>query len=159
LQKYRFDVFGGFSVYNLNRPNISFFKGEKTRLPMNYKVYGGVKTFINLNFYVYPNFMYMRQNNNNQFLFGSYVTYKPQEYNDEKAYNAIAGIWYRVGESIILSVGSSYYNYRFAISYDIIATNKFSLAGRGKRALEFSLKYSVPTKKQHLSRGQVYPSF
>lgn len=159
MQKYRFDAFGGIAAYNINRPNTSFFDNEKTKLPINWKVHGGVKTFFNQRFYLYPNVIYLRQNNNSQFMFGAYATYKPTDYNDEKGYNAIFGLWYRVGESVVASVGSAYYNVKFALSYDFLATNKFSFSGRGKGALEFSVRYTMPSKKQHLSRGQVYPSF
>ena len=159
LQRYRFDAFAGISAFNINRPNISFFNDEKSRLPVNWKIHGGIKTKISSKISLFPNMMYVRQNKDNQFVFGSYFIFKPKEFDDELAYNAIFGLWYSAGESIIASIGSSYYNIKFAVSYDFLATNKFTMAGVGKGAFEASLRYTLPTKKEQLSRGHVYPSF
>ena len=100
-------------------------------------------------------------NNNNQLNFGAYASFRPKEivYNQNNAYNAVLGVWYRAGESIILSIGSYFYNFKFAISYDFLATNKFAYNKRGKGAFEVSLKYSIPDKKVLLQRGMSYPSF
>lgn len=156
LQRFKFDAFAGFSVFNLNRPNYSFVENEVTRLPVNWKLHGGLKFNVSKKFSIFPNAMLVRQNEDNQFNIGAYGSFKPKEFADEAAYNAILGLWYRAGESIIVSVGSAYYNFKFAVSYDFRATNKVSY---GKGALEVSLKYTIPSQKEHLSRGQVYPSF
>ena len=160
LQKFNFDAFAGISISNLNRPNQSFYSGETSRLPMNWKFHGGLKFAINPQMSVFPNILWVRQNLDNQLNIGAYTSIKPKtaELRDN-SYNAIVGVWYRAGESIIVSLGSQFQDFKIALSYDFAATQKFTYKGRGKGALELSLKYTIPSTKAHLQRGYVYPSF
>ena len=160
LQSFKFDAFAGISVTNLNRPNQSFYSGEESRLPMNWKAHGGLKISINQQVSVFPNVMWVRQNLNNQLNIGAYASLKPKTVEGkDNSYNAIVGIWYRAGESIISSIGSQFQDFKFAISYDFVANRKFIYNNKGKGALEISLKYTLPSAKEHLQRGYVYPSF
>ncbi len=158
FQRLHFDAFAGISISNLNRPNQSFYDGKESRLPMNWKFHGGLKFNINQRFSVFPNILWVRQNLNNQVNMGAYASIKPKD-TENNDYNAIVGIWYRAGESIIGSIGSQFKNFKIALSYDFLANKKFSYNKRGKGAFELSLKYIIPSEKEHLQRGYVYPSF
>jgi len=160
LQKFRFDAFAGMSVSNLNMPNQSFYTGENTRLPMNWKIHGGLKFGINPQVSVFPNVLWVRQNLDNQLNIGAYASLKPKTVDTkDNSYNAILGLWYRAGESVIASIGSQFQDFKISLSYDFVASRKFIFKNRGKGALELSLKYTIPSTKAHLQRGYVYPSF
>lgn len=160
LQKLKFDAFAGISVSNLNRPNQSFYSNKESRLPMNWKMHGGLKFSVNNQISVFPNILWVRQNLNNQLNIGAYASIKPKSVNiNDNSNNAIVGLWYRAGESVIASIGTQMSDFKVAVSYDFLASKKFSFKNRGKGALEISMKYTIPTSKEHLQRGYVYPSF
>jgi len=160
LRKLSFDAFAGISVSNMNRPNQSFYSSVESRLPMDWKMHGGLKFSVNPQFSVFPNVLWVRQNNDNQLNIGAYSSLKPKTVDTkDDSYNAILGLWYRAGESIIASVGSQFQDFKVSMSYDFAASRKFLYKNRGKGALELSLKYTIPTTKAHLQRGYVYPSF
>jgi type IX secretion system PorP/SprF family membrane protein len=160
LQKLKFDAFAGISISNVNRPNQSFYSGETSRLPMNWKIHGGLKFGVNPQLSVFPNILWVRQNLNNQLNLGAYASIKPKTVDSkDNSYNAIMGVWYRAGESVIASLGSQFKDFKISLSYDFVASRKFRYKKRGKGALELSLKYTIPSAKAHLQRGYVYPSF
>jgi type IX secretion system PorP/SprF family membrane protein len=160
LRKLSFDAFAGISISNLNMPNQSFYTGEVTRLPMNWKIHGGLKFSINPQMSIFPNILWVRQNLDNQLNIGAYTSIKPKTVDSkDNSYNAILGLWYRAGESVIASIGSQFQDFKISLSYDFVANRKFTFKNRGKGALELSLKYTLPTTKAHLQRGYVYPSF
>jgi len=162
MQRFRFDGFLGASVYNVNRPNQSFFDNIEARLPVNYKVHGGLKCNFTPQFSLFPNLLYVRQNNNQQINIGTYAsvgdnTSGPRKKGDYSI-NIILGLWYRVGDSFIVSAGSQFNNFKFAVSYDF-NTSSFEYNNRGKGTMEVSLKYNFIRKKENIIRGLIYPSF
>lgn len=161
LQKNDFDVYAGVSLYNINKPNQSFFKDQLSQLPMHFKANAGVKYYLNKKMSIYPTLLVTSQNKNYQYNFGSYASYSlaGESKNSKANPSLMAGVWYRYGDSFVSTFGCMLYDFRFAISYDFNTTN-LSYKNRGKGATEFSLKYSVPTKNMDkYSRGLMYPAF
>jgi len=104
----------------------------------------------------------VRQNNNQQINIGTYAsvgdnTSGPRKKGDYSI-NIILGLWYRVGDSFIVSAGSQFNNFKFAVSYDF-NTSSFEYNNRGKGTMEVSLKYNFIRKKENIIRGLIYPSF
>mgnify|MGYP000866841817 CR=1 FL=1 len=162
FKKHDFDAYAGIAVYNVNRPNQSFFEQTDARLPMHYKVNAGLKYHATKQFALFPTFLYSSQNLNNQFNFGMYANIRTVKTIEAKksVVNIIAGLWYRVWDSYITTIGFTWYDFKFALSYDLNASN-LEYNNRGKGATEVSLKYSIPSKNRgdRYSRGLMYPSF
>jgi len=159
MQALNFDAFLGFSIYNINRPNISLIKDGISQIPTTTKLHGGLMYHINNLFSVKPNFIWAQQNQDNQVNFGSYFTATTQSFamKSEDIY-AMLGVWYRWGDSFILSLGAQYGALSAAVSYDF-NTSDFEYKNRGKGATEVSLRYSMPAKKEKLHRGLLYPNY
>lgn len=159
MRKHNFDAFAGFAAYNLNSPNISV-TDNKTRLPLNFKLNGGLKFSVHPQVHVFPTFVYMRQNGNNHMNIGFYSNIKSQTavYAKKAKMNFIGGLWYRLGDAVVPLIGVSMYDFKLLISYDINAS-KFKYKNRGKGAAEVSLKYTLHKTQEKYTRGLLYPSF
>lgn len=161
FKKFNFDAFIGFSAYNINTPNQSFFDSQDVELPLQFKLHGGLKYLTNKFFYLFPNVMWVRQNGDNQINVGMYSSIKTvkSRKDDSDAFNTIIGVWYRVGDSFITSFGVQIQQLKFAVSYDFNASS-FTYNNRGKGAVEISVKYSIKnTGNVNMQRGLYYPSF
>lgn len=162
FKKYDFDAFAGLALYNVNRPNQSFFENTDSRLPINTKFNAGMKYHATKRFALFPTILWCNQNKNNQYNLGMYANIRTVQTIEAKKsiVNIIAGVWYRVGDSYITTIGFTWYDFKFALSYDFNASN-LEYNNRGKGATEISLKYSVPSKGRgdRYSRGLMYPSF
>lgn len=160
FSRFKFDAFAGFSVYNINRPNQSFFEGEETRVPMNYKFHGGLKFGISETVAVFPNVLLVNQNNNNLLNVGSFAALKPNTkmFPESSDFSIIAGVYYIVDKSVVTTLGFKVYTLSFGASYDFNASS-FKYNNRGQGTLEFSLKYAIPDKDPDVNRGRNYPTF
>lgn len=162
FKKHDFDAYAGFAIYNVNRPNQSFFEETDARLPMHFKINGGLKYHATKQFALFPTVLYANQNLNHQLNVGMYANVRTVKTIEAKknVVNIIAGVWYRVGDSYISTIGFTWYDFKFALSYDFNASN-LEFNNRGKGATEVSMKYSIPNKKRgdRYSRGLMYPSF
>ncbi len=162
FKKNNFDAYCGIAAFNVNRPNQSFFNSTEARVPISFKVNGGLKYYATKSLALFPTVLWINQNMLNQINVGLYATIHPvkgKKVNNKTA-SLIMGVWYRVQDSFIASLGFSYSNFNFAVSYDFNATN-FSVNNMGKGATEITLKYSIPykVKDRKYLRGSVYPSF
>lgn len=161
FKKYDFDAYAGLAFYNVNRPNQSFFNDTYARVPINTKFNAGMKYHATKRFALFPTILWSNQNSNNQFNLGMYANIRSVQTIEAKKsiVNIIAGIWYRVGDSYITTLGFTWYDFKFAISYDFNASN-LEYNNKGKGATEVSLKYSIDKKGgERYSRGLMYPSF
>lgn len=162
FKRFDFDAYTGIAFYNVNRPNQSFFDNKEARLPLVIKYNAGLKYHATKRYALYPTLLWEHQNLNNQVNLGMYANVRTSltEEVAKDVVNILVGVWYRVGDSFITSVGCTYYDFKFAISYDFNATN-FSYNNRGKGATEVSLKYTFASKtgRRQYSRGLLYPSF
>lgn len=159
MRRFNMDAFNGISLYNVNTPNQSFIEGYKVDVPLQFKLHGGVLYKISPLVQMSPSYIYVRQNANNQFNIGTYFSFTtPSMVTQEKDIKALLGVWYRWGDSFILSAGSKIQQFTFAFSYDF-NTSEFNYKDRGKGTFEFSLKYSLAPPKEAMQRGLLYPSF
>ena len=123
FKRFDFDAYSGIAVYNVNRPNQSFFEDSEARLPLIIKYNAGLKYRVSKRFALFPTVLWEHQNLNNQVNIGMYAnvrTILTEEVN-KKAVNIIVGSWYRVGDSFITTLGFTVYDFKFAISYDVNA--------------------------------------
>jgi len=163
FKKHDFDAYVGFAAFNVNQPNQSFFDESESRLPLSYKINGGVKYHATNMLAFFPTVLAVYQNGNVQVNTGFYVNMRTVDTkkSNKKHVNILAGAWYRVGDSYIATLGFTVMDVKFAVSYDFNATN-LSINNQGKGATEVSLKFSIPSsgrKAGRYSRGLLYPSF
>lgn len=150
--------FVGFSAYHLNRPNESLANGIPSRLPILYKFHGGLNFHVSDHVTVSPNYLYMNQKQRNLIDIGCYVTYRlaPGEKENiyTKNFEIIAGVWHRVHDAAIVSLGFGNDAYTFGFSYDYNTSNlRYSANGTG--AYEISLK--VKRIKNHARKRIATP--
>jgi len=159
MRKHNFDAFAGFSMNNLNMPNVSV-TNNVTRQPIAYKINGGLKFAAHPQIHVFPHFIYIRQNGNNHLNLGTYTSIKPKSaiYSSKSQVSFVAGLWYKLNDAIVPLLGASMYNVKILLSYDL-NVSKLKYKNRGRGATEITLKYTIEQKKKNYTRGLLYPSF
>src|SRR5690606_1822090 len=71
----RWAVFSGFAATNLNQPDESLLKDGTRPLPILMKWHGGLEYRTSRSFKISPSFLFMMQNEHQQYNIGSYFTY------------------------------------------------------------------------------------
>jgi len=144
--------FGGISVNHLTEPNESVVQGTSP-LPRKYTVHGGIniplrsgnvrapKTFIS------PNIIIQLQGKALQTNLGMYVSRGP----------LIAGLWYRVNESIIALLGFQTGIMKFGYSYDI-TVSKLTNTTAGSHEISLGFQFNCKPKRRSF-RTISCPSF
>ena len=143
----KMDGYIGASVYHLNQANQAMVDGEKSALPMLYKVHGGLDLKVAETINVSPNVLAVMQNSFTQINVGTYVTYMfaPLVERWNPAYVLLGG-WYRLNDSYIFSTGIGGTYYSLSFSYDLNASSLSDFSS-GANAYEISLKLKKPAKK------------
>lgn len=142
--------FAGFSAFHLNNPNESFYKTLIARLPVLYKIHGGINIKASNKVEISPNVLLMMQGNNKLLNGGTYLTYTmfDEKIKSLKPTDIIFGAWYRLGDAFIFSTGLSSDIYTLGFSYDFNNSNlRSSTQGRG--AFEISLTVRQIKEKKY----------
>lgn len=142
----------GLSAYHLNRPNESMVKGITSPVPMLFKFHGGLEWKIGEYSFLSPNFIALYQAGNYQINGGLNLTFRmlaPKE-NVFPGADLLIGVWYRVQNSIIGTIGIHNESFTFAFSYDMnnLSSLRFGqIIGTNTSAYELS--FSVRMFKKH----------
>lgn len=128
----------GFSLYHINKPNLSFI--DKTwALSSRMTVHGGGSFPVAENLTVHTSAIYQMQNKATELVFGGAISalVNGDETNPTAVY---AGSWMRLNDAIIPYLGIEINGFRIGASYDINTSGlKAATASRG--GSEFSLIY------------------
>ncbi len=136
------NVYAGFSMNHLTQPEDPFLvSGEKRKLPYRYTYHGGARIKFENGASLTPHFIYMKQGNAEERLFG-FFTERPTSREDVFL---LGGISYRFNDAFVPYAGLKYKNVQFGLSYDansstlgkaVAFTNSFELSVTviGKRA-------------------------
>jgi len=139
----------GMSAYHLNQPRNSLIEGGASSLSMLLKAHGGIGLPIKKKMVLSPNFLYASQNGITQINVGTYMDFLLAKKTSAPGLvptNAYLGVWYRLQDSFIASLGFGSDSYTFGFSYDMNAsTLKQSLSGSS--TYEISLKIRKPPKR------------
>ena len=140
----------GFSIYHLNRPEISLLSDKNVRLPIKYVFHAISSIGIDDKKAIIPSVYLAFQNQYQEVIFGA--TYSHQLALDAKGYlNRLkAGLHFRWRDALYLSVGMDFRQCVFGISYDF-NVSKLDKASRVRGGVELSAMY-VFKKKKHLKR-------
>jgi len=146
------NVFGGFSISHLTTPKDPFAGGAlASRLPTRYTIHGGVKIKASDIFDVTPNFIYVRQQQNQLTAIDIYSELKMQD-----DYGLILGGMYRFKDAAVADVGYHIKNLVIGLSYDF-TTSPLSVATNGRGGFELSLNYIF--SKKPANPNEVCPRF
>lgn len=150
--------FAGFAISNLNQPDDSFNEVNNVKLPMLFKLHGGIKIPLSKRYELMPNCLIMHQGNVNYMNIGTYVSYyiTPKISNKSGFSQIQLGNWYRIGDSYIISLGFEMKNLILGISYDI-NLSKYKFNDKGVRTFEISLKYKTNSKTKENRRNISHP--
>lgn len=135
-------VYSGFSAGHLNHPDESVLDGSENRLPVLYKLHGGVIFALSQRASISTNFLSLLQDNVNQTNFGSFLSYKLPFDTKGQMSNLVTrvGAWYRVQDSFIASIEFLTNNLQFGFSYDWNVTS-LRYNNRGTGSFEISMGY------------------
>ena len=113
-------LYAGFVAAHLNHPDESVLNGEVNRLPVLYKLHGGVIMALSEKTSISVNYLSQEQDQVNQTNIGSFISHKLPFETSGQMSNLIGrvGVWYRVQDSAIASVELLTNNFQVGFSYD-----------------------------------------
>ena len=134
----KINVFGGFSVFHINRPKDPIIANESTELntiPLRYTLHGGVSFNISERFSIIPHALYMRQGTASEAMLGAYA-----QLNVNAETDLMIGAYYRNKDAVAPFIGFDWKNFIVGLSYDA-NTSKLGTMTRNVNSFELSLTY------------------
>jgi type IX secretion system PorP/SprF family membrane protein len=142
-------AFSGISVYNINRPDQSVLQDGSDKRPLNIRYHGGMEFFLLPKLKWTPTIVAGYQNKDFQFNAGNYFSYNVARNRglDTHVSEVIVGVWYRLKDAAIASVGFNRATWTLGFSYDFhigfLGSDKQNLGP----AFEFSVAYRIIRNK------------
>lgn len=135
-------IYNGFSAGHLNHPDESLIDGNINKLPVLYKLHGGMVFALSEKASISANYLSLLQDRANQTNIGSFLSYKLPFDTRGQISDLISrvGAWYRVQDSFIASIEFVSNNLQFGFSYDW-NTSSLRYNNRGTGSFELSMGY------------------
>jgi len=133
----------GMVAANINQPSDALLAGQKSKLPLIFRLHGGVEVHVAKRLNMSPNFLFTMSKFNFA-MAGLNFTYLFPDHDDfVKPTRILFGGAYRFGDAVVGQVGfgSKYYNLGF--SYDFGMGGLSQVYGKSISAYEISLKTSI----------------
>lgn len=147
----------GLAVYNLSRPNQSFYKGENINLDPRFSIFGRSEIGIYDDWDLLPSVMVMIQGKYKEVLVGSGARYNYKvRGNDLKSITF--GTWFRVGDAGFIMLGADYKDVNIGLSYDFNFSGLVP-ASNYRGGFELSLIYILKTFEARRPAYKYCPSF
>jgi type IX secretion system PorP/SprF family membrane protein len=131
----KMNLFGGFSVSHLTRPDDHFSSTGGAKLPMRFTAHAGARFTINEVFSITPNLLYLKQGAASEKMVGAYGQLKAAPGTD-----VLLGVNYRLEDAISPYVGFAHKNMVLGVSYDVNASDLGKMM-RGSNSFEISLSF------------------
>jgi type IX secretion system PorP/SprF family membrane protein len=147
----------GVGVFNINKPEQSFFSNERIGLERRMTIFGKAEYQVNEEFAVIPSFLMMFQGPHREYLAGGAVKYVLEAMPGR--YRALyAGSWFRMRDAGFIMVGMDYNTLNVGISYDI---NYSSLvpASNYRGGFEVSVVYIIHKLQPQRMKYKICPGF
>lgn len=146
--KTKFRYYIGFGANHLSQPRETFLGDSKNRLRVRYVVHGGMEIFTSKrqDFSFAPTFLFMLQNNAQQYQTGLGFNY---EYTEDLGYFGSVSARFSTGnaDAVIIGAGMEFYNVRLGVSYDINFSG-LRTATRAQGAIEVGAVYIFRKERQ-----------
>jgi len=148
----RQDLIAGLSVQNINRPKQSHYDNDDVRLAMRWVADVSYSAPTGRNGDVISSAFFSKQGAFTEVVLGANYRYT-KSFNpwDYKAVSG--GLFYRIGDGLILSTRFDFMNYKVGISYDV-NTSKLTPASRLRGGFEFSF-VAVFNKPEHKTNREI----
>jgi type IX secretion system PorP/SprF family membrane protein len=144
--------FGGLAIYNITRPNQSFFgDGAYSALPIRFNLHGGAVYKATKLLTVMPQILYMNQARANELNVGVMIFSKIEN----TLYEPLYGISVRNKDAIIFQLGLSFKGITVKASYDVVTNYLKAYRNQG---FEFSLVCTLNKKKREAKPEDVAPA-
>lgn len=143
----------GYAAYNMNRPNISWFNNDDTRLPMRSLIHGMAWLQLSANFDLVPQAKMQFQRKQQEFQFGAIgITY----FHHSSFYKLLFGLFYRSKDrdAVVLTAGCNYSGFDIVFNYDINISQLRAASG-GHGAMELSITHIVLDGRKRTKRAAV----
>ena len=132
------NVFGGFAVSHINRPDDKFTESGDARIPVRYTMHGGVRLILSDVLSLTPNVLYMFQGKAQEKMVGAYAQLKAFP---ELDVNVMLGANYRFQDALSPYAGFTWKNMVLGVSYDV-NTSDLGKMVRGSNSFEISLSFT-----------------
>lgn len=129
------NIFMGFSVSHLTRPEDKFSASGNEKIPMRFTGHAGVRFTLSEVFSLTPNLLYLKQGTASEKMIGAYATYKAAP-----GVDVMLGANYRFEDAISPFFGFTYKNLVLGASYDVNTSDLGKLAN-GSNSFEISLSF------------------
>jgi type IX secretion system PorP/SprF family membrane protein len=129
------NLFGGFAVAHLTRPDDQFSEGGKARLPMRYTAHAGVRITLSDVVSLTPNVLFLKQGSAQEKMVGAYARLIAAPGTD-----VMLGANYRFKDALSPYVGFAHKNLVLGVSYDVNTSDLGKLA-HGSNSFEISLSF------------------
>lgn len=140
-------VYAGFVSAHLNRPDESVLEGETNRLPVLYKLHGGIIFGLNEKASISLNYLSQQQSDVNQTNFGAFLNYSMPFQTGGTLSGLVAkiGTWYRVQDSFIAMIGFATNHLELGFSYDWNTTSlRYNQRGAGSYEVTLGYRFYKP---------------
>ena len=127
------NLYAGFSVSHLTKPDDKFSATGDATFPMRYTAHGGIRLTMSDKFSITPNFLYLAQGSAREKMIGAYGQYKVTS-----EANLMIGANYRIEDAISPFFGFTWKNMMLGASYDINSSDLGKLVN-GSNSFEISL--------------------
>ena len=152
----RFNIIGGFGIYNINRPNQGFYNQVIDR-DIRFNIFGKGIYKLNYDWDLVPAINISVQGKYREFNLGSSVKYTLVNRLGE--YRALyGGLHYRNRDAAYISLGMDYQALFVGISYDI-NFSKLVPASRTRGGIEFAVRYILNRFKPKKINHRVCPDY
>jgi type IX secretion system PorP/SprF family membrane protein len=132
------NIFGGFSLFHINKPKDPIISAQNTVLntiPLRYILHGGISFTLSDRASIIPHMLYMGQGSASEAMIGTYL-----QYNVNAETDIMIGGYYRNKDAVAPFVGFDWKNLIVGLSYDA-NTSKLGSMTRNVNSFELSLTY------------------
>jgi len=132
------NIFGGFSLFHINKPKDPIVSQQSTELniiPLRYTIHAGMSFNMSPRTSIIPHALYMRQGTASETMLGIYAQVNVNEETD-----FMIGAYYRLKDAVAPFVGVDWKNFIIGISYDA-NTSRLGAMSRSVNSTELSLTY------------------
>jgi len=142
-------AFSGLSVYNINQPDQSFLDDGIDKRNIEFRYHGGMEFFLMPKLKWTPTIIATYNNGDFQFNGGNYFSYNVGRNRgiETRVSELVFGVWYRLKDAAIISLGFNRATWTFGVSYDFnvsfLGSDKQGFGG----AAEFSVTYRIIRNK------------
>lgn len=142
------NFYASFSVFNVTRPNVSFYAGHENRLYTRYTALVGGEVSIKENWSMLPSAIFQHQGPNMEIMFGTLARYGLMR-NRREALAISFGAYYRVNDAVVPAMKLEYKGMNITVNYDI-NVSKLTKVSRFNGGGEVSISYSGLFFKEHV---------